>query len=488
MTAFFVRTDSGASGPFTGVELREAALAGLLTPETVISGTPSGPWTPAYEAGLFSEGRIPLPHPAGVTVPTFHVSGLSPSCRGPFKLRELIGFAARGLLPPDATLRTDSHAPWILVTRINILAATLKGDLALIDGSGKVIRRTARSSSIVEQSDARAPVEIAKPAVHVASELLGSDSIVASDVGSDSRATTYASEQREHLEQSVATERESYASRRWGHSWVRLPRINLNQGLLKRTAAALVLAAIVATAGYAVTHRKPTTIAREAVIGDWLVPSEDDSSCLCVIALRADGRCVVFNVDGPCWTGRYRWTPRSDDSRGLRGVESVVELDTAVADHPIEPVGATDGYLRFIGDGDASPQLDGHPISDAFVQRIGDQMRIGYPVSIEITADRKQLNAAWIAFNRLPHLNGNRQDGLSELAQLPKPNSLPFVYGIPEEARPIQPHEVPREKMAERYVGAQYIRYGNHRFALTLTESWQPVRTAPAIGEGRAAD
>jgi hypothetical protein len=485
MKAFFVRTDSGASGPFTGVELREAALAGLLTPETVISGSASGPWTPAYEAGLFSDKRVPLPHPEGVAVPSFHVNGLSPSFRGPFKLRELVGFAARGLLPPDATLRSESQASWIPVTRVNILAATLRGDLALIDASGKVIRRTVKSVA-VEQSNARAPVEIAKPAVQRGIDSAGDSASgqhttaarLAIQPGSvDSRPALGKPAEQSTVPASLPLPNLNHLRPRF-----RLPSLSLSHDLLKRVGIAFALVAIVTTAGYAVTQRKSATIAREAVLGDWMVPTDDAETCRCGFALKADGRCVVFNTEAPCWTGRYRWMPRSDDSRGLRGLNTTMKLDTATENHALGPVGATDGYLRFIGEGDSLPTIDGHQVSDAFIQRSGDQLRLGYLVSIDITADRKQLNAAWIVLSKSLLPNEQSDFAALEIDQLPKPDRLLAILGIPDEARPVLRHEVPKEKMSDRYTGAQLIRYGNQRFAMTPTEAWQPVTTyAPTI-------
>jgi hypothetical protein len=82
MAAFFIRTDAVASGPFTGVELREAAMAGILSPDSMIAGAPEGPWILASNAGLFSEKRVALPHPPNVAVPQYQVRGMPGAFQG----------------------------------------------------------------------------------------------------------------------------------------------------------------------------------------------------------------------------------------------------------------------------------------------------------------------------------------------------------------------------------------------------------------------
>jgi hypothetical protein len=101
MTEFFIKTDAGVLGPFSGVELRELALAGILRPDSNLSATAHGPWQLAGSAGLFSEKKTPLPHPSDVQLTRYQVRGMAGAIQGPFKLRELIGFAARGMLPAE---------------------------------------------------------------------------------------------------------------------------------------------------------------------------------------------------------------------------------------------------------------------------------------------------------------------------------------------------------------------------------------------------
>ena len=142
MISFFVCTEDSVAGPFTGVELREAAMAGILRYEAIVGGGAHGPWFRAADVGLFSEKRTALPHPPGVEVASYQVRGLKGGEEGDYKLRELIGFAARGLLPADAQLRPANSSKWFPITRIKILQSTLAGELVLLDEHGAIVVRT----------------------------------------------------------------------------------------------------------------------------------------------------------------------------------------------------------------------------------------------------------------------------------------------------------------------------------------------------------
>ena len=65
MAVFYYKKGSSVIGPLTGVDLREAAFAGAVLPETLISADQSGPWIMASRAaGFFDQKGNPLPHPA----------------------------------------------------------------------------------------------------------------------------------------------------------------------------------------------------------------------------------------------------------------------------------------------------------------------------------------------------------------------------------------------------------------------------------------
>lgn len=492
MTAFFVRTDVGAAGPFTGVEIREAALAGLLTPETVLSNSPSGPWTAACQAGLFSEKRVPLPHPEGVGIPVFHVKGLPPSFSGPFKLRELIGFAARGLLPAGVLLRADTQTTWLAVDRIHILEATLRGDLVLIDHQGSVIRRAGRSSTVgqvegarqaegtaqhdaVRQTNvARAPIELARSAVHdVCSQQ------EALQVAAPNHFAVAESESKSAVAVAATVTRPATAEGKPVAGVGRSFHFEWSPILLRRLFQMVAIVVVLAFGGYAYSARRTPALEMQRAVGEWAVgdaSGEGNGSVnRCGVALRSEGTCIVFNAEAPCWSGRYQWLERTDDDRGLRGVETKIELETASPHHQVAPVLPTDGYLKFVGQGDMLPIIDGHAVSDAFVRRDGKRLSMGYLVSIEINAESKQLNAAWIPMNKLVHQSPKEEMSSMTTARMPNAINLLTAYGIPDEARPLQPYEIPVDKMADRYQDAQLIRYGPSRFALSSSQTWQPV-------------
>ena len=61
---FYYQLDGSVIGPVTGIELRNAALAGNVTPRTLVANDPNGEWLLAvFVNGLFDEGGTPLPHP-----------------------------------------------------------------------------------------------------------------------------------------------------------------------------------------------------------------------------------------------------------------------------------------------------------------------------------------------------------------------------------------------------------------------------------------
>jgi hypothetical protein len=63
---FYYQLDGSVIGPVTGVELRNAALAGNVFPSTLVANDPNGEWVLAkFAEGLFDEGGMPLPHPPG---------------------------------------------------------------------------------------------------------------------------------------------------------------------------------------------------------------------------------------------------------------------------------------------------------------------------------------------------------------------------------------------------------------------------------------
>jgi cytoskeletal protein RodZ len=61
---FYYQLDGKVIGPVTGIELRNAALAGNVIPRTLVATDPNGEWLLAiFVSGLFDDGGTPLPHP-----------------------------------------------------------------------------------------------------------------------------------------------------------------------------------------------------------------------------------------------------------------------------------------------------------------------------------------------------------------------------------------------------------------------------------------
>ena len=64
MADFYYRIGDESIGPLTGIELREAAFAGRVVPDTFVATSEYGPWVPASRIkNLFDANGITLPHP-----------------------------------------------------------------------------------------------------------------------------------------------------------------------------------------------------------------------------------------------------------------------------------------------------------------------------------------------------------------------------------------------------------------------------------------
>ena len=65
-------------GPLTGIDLREAAFAGKVTPVTLVAASPNGNWVPATRVkNLFDDDGKPLPHPPGSEPPVASTDSVS---------------------------------------------------------------------------------------------------------------------------------------------------------------------------------------------------------------------------------------------------------------------------------------------------------------------------------------------------------------------------------------------------------------------------
>lgn len=512
MTPFFVRTDRAVVGPFTGIELREAALAGILRHDSVVGGAAEGPWFLAADVGLFSDNQTPLPHPAGTVIPQYQVRGMPGAFQGPFKLRELIGFAARGMLPGGALLQSNRASDWIPVRRIHVLSACLDGHLVLIDSTGKVVLRAAATESqAAAAGEARAPIEVAKAAsttdaTMFASELAGdeADPITTQLAGQASSETAVA-------------RGPSKLAQLWSRielpEWARDLRISIPPRLALQLVCLLLLFAGVASA---FSYWKQIGLSRDRVIGDWIgVAAEGAEHPAFGLSLRPDGQCVILNASGDSWTGDYVWEERSDDQSGMESVEPFSTVIGQISpEHQAGAVKPTDGYIRLQGFVKDPPMIDRQPVRDLFLRREGNRLRIGYIASVHWTAKQRTIEAGWLdaiesqaerreiavelsALEQTPGIPAELFRGeiplhLSEAIDavrrgIPSPSHptetslheclaysaivtpgyLLAEFGMPDEARRIYRFEIPPLRGGPSFAGAQVVRYGELKFVFS---------------------
>ncbi len=64
MANFFYQLGGNVVGPLTGIDLREAAFAGRVVPDTLVTDEKAIIWVPASRLqNLFDATGRPLPHP-----------------------------------------------------------------------------------------------------------------------------------------------------------------------------------------------------------------------------------------------------------------------------------------------------------------------------------------------------------------------------------------------------------------------------------------
>ncbi|MCM2374797.1 hypothetical protein [Aporhodopirellula aestuarii] len=457
MASFYIKTDLAVAGPFTGIEIREASLAGIIRPNTYLSHSGEGPWVAAAGAGLFCEKGNAMPHPAGTQVPTFQTRGMPGAFMGPFKLRELIGFACQGMLPPGTELQSDPSRPWVSISGTGILPACLRGDLVRLDDSGKLVLRTVIPSDLAARREQLktliSPIERARQ-IQVAGataapldEVLNRTGVTsqidaqaksddaavprdAPDTDDDSAESARADRRNEAFgfgAMSVTSTQSSskeerrrqrgpgMVSRFWSVTHERIGRY-----IRPQIAAAilLVLGCVIGLpVGYTAYKRMP--LPRQQIVGNWVgvVNEARSGKPTFGIAFRENGSCVLMNATGQSWSGDFTWTKRADDRKGFRPTEEVViRYDSAESYHAEGIVEPSDGHLKLGGFVKSSPLLDGHPVRDLYVRRDGDRLRVGYPVSAQWVDGERKLFAAWAEATAAPTLT---LDIASQLREIP---------------------------------------------------------------------
>jgi hypothetical protein len=531
MTAFFVRTDRSVAGPFTGVELREAALAGIIRHDAVISGAAEGPWYRASDIGLFSDKNIALPHPPDTSVPLYQVRGMHGAFQGPFKLRELIGFAARGMLPADALLQSNRSSDWIPARRIRILSACLNGDLVLIDDSGNVILRSTAAANPRDGADVqatRAPIEVAKSVstndrTAIASSISRDEAEFGERLSIQQESVDHASDKSPSV---FAQVWERIRIREW-FPW------DLRFLIRPRLAIQLVcLVLVFAGVASAFSFWKQIGLRRDQIIGDWTGMANSDQNELPTfgLSLRADGRCVMFNTQGPSWTGDFVWAQRSDDQNGFEQMAPFSTVfDQVAPQHQAGNIMPTDGYIRLKGFVKEPPIIDGRSVRDLFLRRDGDTLRIGYLASVHWTQQTKRMEAGWMTATawrtsradlatelrslakdlRVPtdqfggatpmHLSeaidavhqgipstaGSSEAMLHECLAYSSTVSTGYLlanYGLPDEARRIYRFEIPQLRGGPSFDGSQVVRYGELKFIFSAEGQLRYLMLVPNLG------
>ena len=448
MSRFFLKTSSETvAGPFTGIELREAAMANLVAPDTGVAGSAEGPWMRAADVGLFSEQNVPLPHPPGTLVPEFRVSGVGEAFEGPFQLHELIDFAARQILSGAAAIQPVGRPEWIPVDRIGILGACLRGELA-------PHRRpvASRSSSPNDHPRDDPPPSAAR----VASAALAANHAQV-DLTDDPEEDidSILSDHREQVRKNIREKIANKGSR---------PRFKPNVNLV--TAGILVASLSVAALAAWWILQPPATSPntdRTKLIGSWVsIPSHKEGMAF-GIAFREDGTCVVFNSNGDCWTGEFEWLGNATSESRSRPPASMTGGATDVApSHQRLKVRESDGCVRLKADAARQPPMLGDKeIRECFVRRDGDYLWIGYLAEVDPSGGSKSLQAGWAPL--WPRARGSEHASI-DIGMGGR--GLLARYGVPDEARPLLPTEVPAHGGSKSAEPRSLIRYGTERLTL----------------------
>lgn len=445
MADLYVRTIQAVIGPVSGVEIREAALAGVIRHDAVIGGSPEGPWHLANEIGLFSEKRTPLPHPSGTDIPMFQIRNREDE---PLKLRELIGFISRGLMPLESEIRIACMVPagsnklpvhsgntasegvqpvWFKIPRMRILAACLSGELVRVSEAGQLIPMSShelivkqlaseavQSGQQLADSIGRRPIDVAeKAAIGVISPQAKQHRVDQEEAAAaEAEQENLAAKRNAELEQQHADQAKRLASaKRWHailHPGEKIGR--LIAPLKKRYAsqlpvlrvAGLYLAIAVVFIGTASAYvlLRDTSLGRDEVIGRWVALGnfEEGNASSFEIHLSEDGNLSIESADGAVWQGGFRFSS-ANVSSGLPAageIPTISVIETIDADQEHGFVVPDDGHIELSGFIKDPPLIDGRAVRDFFVRRKEQNLLVGYPAAIHMTTTSSFLEVGWI--------------------------------------------------------------------------------------------
>lgn len=516
MSQFFVLTDQAPVGPFSGVELREAALAGVLAADAVVGGSASGPWHIATQVGLFTEQKVPIAHPPDVQIPLYHVKGMPGAFQGPFKLRELIGFAVRGMLPLDAELKVVEEtpdvvdgSPWLPVRRFRTLMLCLAGDLVMLDSGNRVHLRT---QGVLEgaspsrwESGFQTPLEMMRP-VDPADSTTVANTVqspevepTVSEFGNEAAVDQVSRPISLPPKTAQGTPRASLKSRIFDRK-DQLAHLRRKLFQSPLVVVAVIVLCLSSALILAVSFKGSVAMERAEVIGQWIANDQQHGSPRFGVAFRADGTCTIFNVGGDSWSGDFIWSARADSSSFYGNTEDLHSIvDHREPHHAAGPIEDTDGYmmLRALADSDAI--IDGHQVRDLFVRRRGEELQIGYLTEVKWDQNQKRLFGGWVTATRMEQelpsnliqtlSNHEAHSGLASATGDPglraalatlsdaasdnavtetavqssniDPAYLLKTFGVPDEARRIYGFDLPPGVRTKTFPADQIIRYGN---------------------------
>ena len=253
---------------------------------------------------------------------------------GPFKLRELIGFAVRGMVPTDAMIKSDVSKDWIPIERIRMLRACFSGDMVLLGEGGKTHpdnRVPVRPKSIDITRSTAAKLDESESDSDLL--IVGDEGLVIEEDAAEESETDAPNRRRE--------QKPSPRSRRVSGPSVRIPLPGLPRFLTPRLLVnVLGLLVVVAGIGAAYSYWRNMSMSSDAIVGDWIGGGNAGAPNF-GITFGENGRCVIFDSEGESWSGDYAWATRNDDSAGFQEIDpisaDVDKLDAGYQSGPVKP-------------------------------------------------------------------------------------------------------------------------------------------------------